>query len=166
MVAHRERRTKLDEDHTSRIPRSLLRARFKRRRVLSAGGVALGLAAAGVQTRVLAIPRKEYSVVDSNRANAAQTPTLAGEEIRPFRIDIPQTAIDDLNDRLARTRWPSELPDIGWSRGVPVDYLKGLAEYWRAGYDWRAARSGLESFPQFTTDDRRPDDPLPARAVP
>ena len=142
---------KLDEDHTSRIPRSLLRARFKRRRVLSAGGVALGLAAPGVQTRVLAIPRKEYSVVDSNRANAAQTPMLAVEEVRPFLIDIPQTAIDDLNHRLDRTRWPSELPDIGWSRGVPVDYLKGLAEYWRAAYDWRQHEAELNAFPQFTT---------------
>ena len=105
-------------------------------------------------------------MVDSNRANAAQTPMLAVEEVRPFRIDIPQTAIDDLNDRLDRTRWPSELPDIGWSRGVPVDYLKGLAEYWRAAYDWRAARSGIELLPAVHDDDRRPDDPLPARAVP
>ena len=91
-------------------------------------------------------------MVDSSSADAAQTPTQAGEEILPFHIDIPQTAIDDLNDRLARTRWPSELPDIGWSRGVPVDYLKGLAEYWGAGYDWRAHETRLNAFPQFTTE--------------
>jgi epoxide hydrolase len=126
--------------------------RFKRRRVLSAGGVALGLATSGVGSHVLAISRKEYSMVDSSSADAAQTPTQAGEEILPFHIDIPQTAIDDLNDRLARTRWPSELPDIGWSRGVPVDYLKGLAEYWGAGYDWRAHETRLNAFPQFTTE--------------
>jgi epoxide hydrolase len=126
--------------------------RLKRRRVLSAGGVALGLATSGVGSHVLAISRKEYSMVDSSSADAAQTPTQAGEEILPFHIDIPQTAIDDLNDRLARTRWPSELPDIGWSRGVPVDYLKGLAEYWGAGYDWRAHETRLNAFPQFTTE--------------
>jgi epoxide hydrolase len=120
--------------------------------VLSAGGVALGLATSGVGSHVLAISRKEYSMVDSSSADAAQTPTQAGEEILPFHIDIPQTAIDDLNDRLARTRWPSELPDIGWSRGVPVDYLKGLAEYWGAGYDWRAHETRLNAFPQFTTE--------------
>src|SRR5829696_638521 len=114
------------------IAEYLLRMRFKRRRVLSVGGVALCLATSGVGSHVLAISRKEYSMVDSSSADAAQTPTQAGEEILPFHIDIPQTAIDDLNDRLARTRWPSELPDIGWSRGVPVDYLKGLAEYWGA----------------------------------
>jgi pimeloyl-ACP methyl ester carboxylesterase len=73
------------------------------------------------------------------------------DDIRPFRIDVPQADLDDLRDRLARTRWPSELPGVGWSRGVPVAYLKGLAEYWRTGYDWRTAEARLNEFPQFTT---------------
>jgi len=71
--------------------------------------------------------------------------------IRPFRIDIPQTDIDDLHDRLARTRWPHELPGVGWSRGVPLSYLQGLAEYWRTCYDWREHEAALNAFPQFTT---------------
>ena len=45
-------------------------------------------------------------------------------EIRPFRIDIPQADLDDLRDRLGRTRWPAELPGSGWEAGVPVGYLK------------------------------------------
>ena len=61
----------------------------------------------------------------------------ADTAIRPFRIEIPQADLDDLADRLARTRWPAELPGVGWSRGVPVGYLKELAGYWRNGYDWR-----------------------------
>ncbi|MEU0479347.1 epoxide hydrolase family protein [Streptosporangium sp. NPDC006013] len=69
----------------------------------------------------------------------------------PFRIDIPQADLDDLNDRLARTRWPRQLPGGGWSRGVPVDYLKDMAEYWRTGYDWRAQEAELNQFPQYTT---------------
>lgn len=60
-------------------------------------------------------------MVESNGPNAA-APALTGQEIQPFHIDIPQTAVDDLDDRLARTRWPSQLGDIGWSRGVPLDY--------------------------------------------
>ncbi|MBW4720289.1 epoxide hydrolase family protein [Saccharothrix obliqua] len=72
-------------------------------------------------------------------------------DIRPFRIDIPQTDLDDLHDRLARTRWPAELPGVGWSRGVPVDYLRDLAEHWRTGYDWRAQEAALNAHPQFTT---------------
>lgn len=72
-------------------------------------------------------------------------------DIRPFRIDIPQADLDDLNDRLARTRWPDELPGVGWSYGVPVSYLKELAEYWQTAYDWRTHEVRLNDRPQFTT---------------
>jgi pimeloyl-ACP methyl ester carboxylesterase len=78
--------------------------------------------------------------------------TISAEDlIRPFRIAIPQTDIDDLTDRLAGTRWPEDLPGMGWTRGVPLGYLKELAEYWRAGYDWRAHEARLNEIPQFTT---------------
>ncbi|HEX5158581.1 MAG TPA: alpha/beta fold hydrolase [Ktedonobacterales bacterium] len=73
-------------------------------------------------------------------------------EIKPFTIDIPQGDLDDLRDRLARTRWPEELPTVGWSRGVPLDYLKELAEYWRTDYDWRVFEARLNQYPQFTTE--------------
>ena len=73
-------------------------------------------------------------------------------EIRPFRIDIPQTDLDDLNDRLARTRWPDELPGVGWDRGVPLDYLKELAEHWRTSYNWLEWEARLNELPQFTTE--------------
>lgn len=72
-------------------------------------------------------------------------------EIRPFRIDIPQADLDDLADRLARTRWTDELPGVGWTYGAPTSYLRGLAEYWRTSYDWRAHEAALNAFPQFTT---------------
>jgi epoxide hydrolase len=73
-------------------------------------------------------------------------------EITPFRIDVPQADLDDLRDRLARTRWPRELPGVGWERGTPVGYLRELAAYWRDGYDWRAAEARLNTFPQFTAE--------------
>lgn len=69
----------------------------------------------------------------------------------PFRIAISAAAVDDLSQRIARTRWPDEAPGEGWSRGVPLDYLKQLATYWRAQYDWRAAEAELNMYPQFTT---------------
>jgi len=72
-------------------------------------------------------------------------------EIRPFRIAVPQADLDDLRDRLARTRWPDELPGVGWSRGVPVGYLRELADYWRTAYDWRRHEARLNEFPQYTT---------------
>ncbi|WP_026403694.1 epoxide hydrolase family protein [Actinomadura rifamycini] len=72
-------------------------------------------------------------------------------EIRPFAIDIDGAALDDLADRLARTRWPDELPGVGWSRGVPAGYLRELAEHWRTRYDWRAHEAALNALPNFET---------------
>src|SRR5919197_5416818 len=88
--------------------------------------------------------------------NAKQTEPTTGADpstaaIRPFRIAIPQVALDDLRERLARTRWPDELPGFGWRRGVPLHYLKELAAYWRTGYDWREHEARLNELPQFTT---------------
>src|SRR3569833_2293526 len=72
-------------------------------------------------------------------------------EIRPFKIDIPQDALDDLHRRIDDTRWPSELPGVGWDRGVPVGYLKELTKYWRHEFDWRLAEQRLNDIPQFMT---------------
>jgi len=74
------------------------------------------------------------------------------ENIQPFRIEIGQADVDDLHRRLAGARWPGELPGAGWTRGVPLGYLKELAGYWRTGYDWRAAEARLNSCPQFVTE--------------
>ncbi|MFG3045167.1 epoxide hydrolase family protein [Streptomyces sp. NPDC048241] len=71
--------------------------------------------------------------------------------IRPFRIDVPESELADLRDRLDRTRWPDELPGVGWDYGVPLRYLRELAHYWRHTYDWRAAEARLNEWPQFTT---------------
>lgn len=71
--------------------------------------------------------------------------------MRPFRIEIPQDALDDLNSRLEHTRWPDE-HGVGWERGVPLGYLRELVRYWREDYDWRAAESKLNSYPQFITE--------------
>jgi epoxide hydrolase len=72
--------------------------------------------------------------------------------IKPFRIDIPQVDLDDLNDRLSRTRWPNEVADAGWDYGFPLARLKELAEHWRTGYDWREHEAALNELPHFTTE--------------
>jgi pimeloyl-ACP methyl ester carboxylesterase len=74
------------------------------------------------------------------------------ENIEPFRIEIPQSDVDDLRHRLASARWPGELPGVGWTRGIPLGYLRELAVYWHARYDWRAAETRLNSHPQFVTE--------------
>ncbi|MEU5877728.1 epoxide hydrolase family protein [Spirillospora sp. NPDC047279] len=70
----------------------------------------------------------------------------------PFQINIPQADLDDLNARLAATRWPDQLPGAGWDYGVEKDHLTELVEYWRTGYDWREQEARLNKLPQFTTE--------------
>ncbi len=72
--------------------------------------------------------------------------------MQPFKIDIAQPILDDLQQRLANTRWPSEIEDTGWDYGTNRDYLKQLAAYWQNGYDWRAQEIKLNEFPQFRAE--------------
>ncbi|MCX0241689.1 epoxide hydrolase family protein [Streptomyces drozdowiczii] len=72
--------------------------------------------------------------------------------MRPFRIDIPQAALDDLDRRIADARWPAELPGVRWDRGVPLEYLKDLADHWRTKFDWRAVEDRLNQVPQYVTE--------------
>ncbi|MEP7022765.1 MAG: epoxide hydrolase, partial [Actinomycetota bacterium] len=76
--------------------------------------------------------------------------TVSGA-ITPFRIDIPQADLDDLQRRLAATRWPDELPGAGRAYGIPLGDVRSLARYWQDGYDWRRHEQRLNAIPQFTT---------------
>src|SRR3954464_14660169 len=69
--------------------------------------------------------------------------------MKPYRLHIPDAAIVDLRERLARTRLPDEPPLPPWSTGTSVPYLKSLLDYWQTGFDWRAWEAKLNSFPQF-----------------
>jgi pimeloyl-ACP methyl ester carboxylesterase len=79
------------------------------------------------------------------------TPNRSDQDIRPFRIDVPDTDLEDLKDRLGRTRWPDQLPGVGWSYGTALEYVREMTEYWRTSYDWRKEEARLNEFPQFTT---------------
>ena len=72
--------------------------------------------------------------------------------MRPYRIEVSQTDVDELRERVAATRWPPALADDGWDRGVPVAYLRELAGHWATSYDWRAAEAELNRYPQWTTE--------------
>jgi pimeloyl-ACP methyl ester carboxylesterase len=93
--------------------------------------------------------------MESERNSAASPVGWAGTEdagdpgFRPYRIAIPQADLDDLHDRIRRTRWPRSWSDDGWTRGVPVDYLRNVARYWSNDFDWRRAEVELNEFPQF-----------------
>jgi len=74
------------------------------------------------------------------------------DQITPFRIDVPAAEIDDLKDRLRRTRWPEASPAEGWSQGVPLAYLKDLCRYWIDGYDWTVRQDRLNSLSHYRTE--------------
>jgi pimeloyl-ACP methyl ester carboxylesterase len=74
------------------------------------------------------------------------------EDVTPFRIDIPDADLDDLRQRLARTRWPEAETVDDWSQGIPLAYVQELVDHWLNKYDWRASEARLNRFPQFRTD--------------
>jgi epoxide hydrolase len=69
----------------------------------------------------------------------------------PFRVDVPDDILADLADRLRRTRFPNEIPGIGWQQGIPLDYLREIVRYWLDTYDWRAHEARLNRYQQFIT---------------
>lgn len=72
--------------------------------------------------------------------------------ITPFRIDVPDADLEDLQARLRRTRWPEPECVDDWSQGIPLAYTRELAQYWADEYDWRAREAALNRFDQFTTE--------------
>jgi epoxide hydrolase len=78
-------------------------------------------------------------------------PEPTHDRLTPFRIDVSDAAIRDLEGRLVRTRWPSDGPGEGWTRGVPSEYLRELAAYWLTEYDWREHEDRFNEHAQYTT---------------
>src|SRR5437764_4881551 len=72
--------------------------------------------------------------------------------MRPFTIEVTEARLDDLRERLRRTRWPERETVDDWSQGVPLGYVQELCEYWRTTYDWRRAELQLNAIPQFRTE--------------
>ena len=86
------------------------------------------------------------------REVAAAATTTVRTTVAPFRVTVPQAALDDLKRRLDRARWPERETEEGWSQGVPLDRLRRLVEYWRTGYNWRRFEAQINAFPQFRTE--------------
>lgn len=71
---------------------------------------------------------------------------------RPFKLHVSDDVLADLKQRLARVRWPDEVPDNHWKYGTDMPYLKSLVQYWRDGYDWRKHEAHFNSFNQYKVD--------------
>jgi len=88
-----------------------------------------------------------------NYAAGAEDPS-----IRPFKVQIPQAALDDLRRRINATRWPDKETVADQSQGAQLARLQELVRYWGKGYDWRKLEAKLNALPQFkTTIDGRGD---------
>lgn len=72
--------------------------------------------------------------------------------IAPFRIEVPDAALQDLRARLGRTRWPERETVRDWSQGIPLAYVQELCAYWQTDYNWRRAERQLNEVPQFRTE--------------
>src|SRR5437762_586368 len=82
----------------------------------------------------------------------AQTTTTGDTTIRPFKLQVPQAALDDLRRRIAATRWPDKETVDDRSQGAQLAKLQELVRYWGSGYDWRKIEAKLNALPQFTTN--------------
>ncbi len=73
-------------------------------------------------------------------------------DVRSFTIAVEDSVLEDLQQRLADTRWPDEIPNTGWDYGSNLAYLKELVEHWRTKFDWRSQETKLNSFSHFKSD--------------
>src|SRR5215813_12516717 len=82
---------------------------------------------------------------------ASRTGTAGGDAVVPFKIHVPDDVLQDLKARLAKTRFPNEIPGTNWDYGTDLTYLKSLVAYWRDRFDWRAQERKLNEFDQYKT---------------
>jgi len=91
-------------------------------------------------------------LVDRNDREVGMATVGTASEIRPFQLDIPKEALEDLRRRIGATRLPSKELVEDRSQGVQLATIQELANYWATEYDWRMAEARLNALPQFTTE--------------
>src|SRR5579859_2685636 len=79
----------------------------------------------------------------TSSTSAMNSMSATAEDIRPFTVAVSQESLDDLKQRLDRTRWTSDIPGEGADYGTSLDLIHRPVEYWRDGYDWRAFEARL-----------------------
>jgi len=73
-------------------------------------------------------------------------------DVEPYTVAVPDAVLDDLRERIHRTRWPDAAPGAAWSQGTDLDYLRRLLTYWADGFDWRARERWLNRFDHRMAD--------------
>jgi len=121
----------------SGVPQRLSRRKFIRAAAATGG--------AGILSAGLAPISAQGSAM---KAAQLVLPT-ATKDVTPFKVHVPQAALNDLKKKLANARWPDKEPVTDWSQGVPLAKAQSLVEYWRTRYDWRLVEGTLNGLPQF-----------------
>lgn len=88
-----------------------------------------------------------YAINTNAQSENSKSKTM--KKATPFKIEIPQTVLDDLQDRLAKTRWTDEPQNAGWNNGINPGFLRELVAYWQTKFDWRKQEAMLNQHPQF-----------------
>jgi pimeloyl-ACP methyl ester carboxylesterase len=113
-------------------------------------GLAAAAAAGGVASLLPASAEASTTArIDVSKIAFERPAVRAG--VKPFKVAVPQAALDDLKLRLSMARWPDPETVTDWSQGLPLQRLQSLVDYWQHGYNWRAAEATLNALPQFTT---------------
>ena len=73
-------------------------------------------------------------------------------DVRPFEVQITEEVLDDLRERLARTRFPDEVSEAGWDYGTNLAYMREIVDYWRDGFDWRAQEEAINRLNHFRAE--------------
>jgi len=116
---------------------------------IAAGVLCTGLTATQVYADAAAAPG---NTLPSMSSTTVKEPAGSGNDaIRPFRVTIPDKELDELQKRIAATRWPTRELVKDRSQGVQLATLRELARYWATDYDWRKAEAKLNALPQFVT---------------
>jgi len=113
---------------------------------------ALGIALLAAPCYAMAASESGANTVASNSAHTKRPAASDEAAIRPFRVNMPQAALDDLRERLLATRWPDKETVPDRSQGPQLSQLQELVQYWGSSYDWRKAEAKLNALPQFTTN--------------
>jgi len=111
------------------------------------------LRAAAASSAVAILSAEAASETARASSDTVAEPLLppATTAVTPFKVSVPQSAIDDLKRRLASTRWPERETVGDWSQGVPLQKAQALVAYWRDKYDWRRFETRINAFPQYRT---------------
>jgi hypothetical protein len=92
------------------------------------------------------------AIAAAGQARAGKACANADPALTPSTYHAPQSALDDLKQRLAQTRWPERETVADWSQGVPLAQLRALVAYWGTGYDWRRCETQLNGFAHYRTE--------------